>query len=132
MQGEKLILYADDTNVFVIDRSQEALKTKLSLVMKQLEIWFLKNDLIINSTKTVAMSFHLCCSKLAFKPHILIQNKEIKYKTEVKFFGLCITENLGWQTHIRFLCHSSSKTFFILKSVKKTLSSPILWNIYSV
>jgi len=64
IQGAKLILYADDTNVLVVDKN-EALQTKLSLVMKQLEIWFLKNDLIINTTKTVAMSFHLCHSKRA-------------------------------------------------------------------
>ena len=42
------------TNVLVVDKNEEALRTKLSLVMKQLEIWFLKNDLIINTTKTVA------------------------------------------------------------------------------
>jgi len=34
IQGTKLILYADGMNVLVVDRSQEALKTKLSLVMK--------------------------------------------------------------------------------------------------
>jgi hypothetical protein len=38
IQGAKLILYADDTNVLVIDRNEEAQQTKLSLVMKQLEI----------------------------------------------------------------------------------------------
>ena len=60
IQGAKLILYADDTNVVVVDKNEEALRTKLALVMKQMEIWFLKNDLIINTTKTVAMSLHLC------------------------------------------------------------------------
>ena len=55
IEGIKLILYVDDTNVLVVERIQEALQTKLPLVMKQLEIWFLTNDLIINITKTVAM-----------------------------------------------------------------------------
>jgi len=45
IQGAKLILYADDTNVLVVDKNEEALQTKLSLVMKQLENCFLKNDL---------------------------------------------------------------------------------------
>jgi len=103
IQGTKLILYADDTNVLVIDRSQEAIQTKLYLVMKQIEIWFLKNDFIKNITKIVAMSFHLCHSKLTYKPHILLHNKEIEYKYEVKFLSLCITENLSWRAHIRFL-----------------------------
>jgi hypothetical protein len=125
IQGAKLILYAEDTN-----RSQEALQTKLSLVMKQLKIWFSNNELIINTTKTVAMSFHLCQSKPTYKPHILLQNKEIEYKTEVKFLSLCITENLSWRAHIHYLCDSLSKIFFIIKSVKKILSSHVLWNIY--
>ena len=55
IEGIKLILYVDDTNVLVVERIQEALQTKLPLVMKQLEIWFLTNDLIINIIKTVAM-----------------------------------------------------------------------------
>ena len=73
IQGAKLILYADDTNVLVIDRSQEALQTKLSLVMKQLEIWFLKNDLIINIIKQL-----LCHS--TFVGQSLLINHTFHYK----------------------------------------------------
>jgi hypothetical protein len=130
IQGPKLILYADDTNVLVSDKNEKALQTKLSLVMKQLEIWFFKNDLIINTTKTVAMSFHLCHSKPPFKPFILLRNKEINYIPKAKFPGMCVTENLSWQTHICSLCHSLSKPFFIIKSVKNIPSSHVLWNIY--
>jgi hypothetical protein len=85
IQRAKLILYADDTSVFVIDRNEEALQIKLSSVMKRLENWFLKNGLFINTTKTAAMSFHLCLSKSPFKPCILIQNTEVAYMPEVKF-----------------------------------------------
>ena len=51
IQGPKLILYADDTNILITDRSPETLQTKLSLVVKQLEIWFLYNDLLITVPK---------------------------------------------------------------------------------
>ena len=71
--GAKLILYADDTNVLVIDRSQETLQTKLSLVMKQLEIQFLKNDLIINIIKQL-----LCHS--TFVGQSLLINHTFHYK----------------------------------------------------
>jgi len=43
-----------------------------------------------------------------------------------------ITENLSWHANICSLCHSLSKTFLIIKSVKSTLSSHVLWNIYFV
>jgi len=96
IQGAKLILYADDTNVLVVDRNEKDLQTTSSLVMTQLEIWFLKND-VITATKTVAMSFHLCSSNPPFKPHTLLLNKEIYYIPEVKFLGMCITEHLSWE-----------------------------------
>jgi hypothetical protein len=130
IQGAKLILYADDMNVLVVERNDEALQTKLSLVVKQLENWFLKNDLFINTTKTAAVSFHLCRSKPPFKPRFLFQNIEVKYMYEVKFLGMLITKNLSWHAHICSLYHSLSKTFIIIKYVKSTLSSHVRWNIY--
>jgi hypothetical protein len=111
----------------VVDRNEEALQTKLSLAMNQLEYCFLENDLFINTTETAAMSFHLCRSKLPFKPRILLRNTEVKYTPEVKFLGMRITENLSWRVDICCLCHSLSKTFFIFKSVKITVSNRVLW-----
>jgi hypothetical protein len=76
IQDAKLVLYADDTNILVTDYDRENLQAKLSSVMKQLEAWFLNNDLIVNTTETVAMSFHPSQSKPPYKPNIL-QNTEI-------------------------------------------------------
>ena len=105
----KLVLYADDTNMLVNGKGEEALQAKLSSFMKQLEVWFLKNNLIVNTTKTLHMSFHLCQSKPPYKPRILLQNTEIAYMSEVKFWRIHIMENLSWQAHICSLCHSLSK-----------------------
>jgi hypothetical protein len=66
IQDAKLVLYADDANILVTDYDRENLQAKLSSVMKQLEAWFLNNDLIVNTTETVAMSFHPSQSKLSF------------------------------------------------------------------
>jgi hypothetical protein len=49
---------------------------------------------------------------------------------EVKFLGIYIMENLSWLAHIRSLCHSLSKTYYMIKSLKNTLSTHMLWNIY--
>jgi hypothetical protein len=50
--------------------------------------------------------------------------------SEVKLLGMYITENLSWRAHIRFICHSLSKTYYIIISLKNTLSTHMLWNIY--
>ena len=41
-QGVNVVLYADDTNILVIDKEEEALQQKITLVMQQLELWFEK------------------------------------------------------------------------------------------
>ena len=81
----KLLLYADDTNILVVGKDEKDLQAKVSLVTKQLEVWFFNNDLIVNTNKTVAMTFQLCKLKPPCSPCIVIQNTEIAYKTEVKF-----------------------------------------------
>jgi hypothetical protein len=113
IQGAKLVLYADDTNVLVMDRNEEVLKSKLLSVMEQLESWFHKNDFVVNTTKTAAMSFYPGHSKPSFKPPIFIRNTEIHYKSKVNFLGMSNNENLSWHAHICSLCHSLRKTFFI-------------------
>jgi hypothetical protein len=41
-----------------------------------------------------------------------------------------ITENWSWQAHICSLCHSLSKTYYIIKFLTTILSNCMLWNIY--
>jgi hypothetical protein len=130
IQGAKLVLYADDTNVLVIERNEEVLKTKLLSVMEQLERWFHKNEFVVNTTKTAAVSFYLSHTKPSIKPPIFKRNTEIQYKSKVHLLGLRVNENLSWHAHICSLCHSLSRTFFMIKSVKNTLSNHALWNIY--
>ena len=81
----------------VVDKNEEALQATLYLVMKQLEVWFLKNDLIVNTTTTVAMLFHLCQLKPPYKPCVSLLNAENAYMSEVQFLGMYIMENLSWQ-----------------------------------
>ena len=125
----KLVLYADDTNILVTSKKEEELYTKISIVTKQLDAWLNKNDLVVNTVKTVAMAFHYRQST-SLKPIIYIQNSKISYKSEVKFLGIYIMENLNWQSHVKFLGSTLSKTYFMLRALKQTVSTSILWNIY--
>jgi len=40
IQEAKLVLHADDTNISVVDKHDEALQARLSSVMRQLGVWF--------------------------------------------------------------------------------------------
>ena len=91
-QGINFVLYADDTNILVVDKEEAVLQHKITLVMRQLEIWLSKNDLIVNIDKTCAISFHPYQKYHPIKPYITFKNNEIVYKSELKFLGLSITE----------------------------------------
>ena len=69
--------------------------------MTELEIWLNRNDLIINIGKTGIMSFHNRQVKFLIKPQVTLNKINLKYRTEVKFLGIYITETLKWDTHIQ-------------------------------
>jgi hypothetical protein len=56
--GNDFVLYADDTNILIVDTDETALQLKTTLVMKQVETWLNNNDLIVNIDKTWGIAFH--------------------------------------------------------------------------
>ena len=82
IQDAKLVLLAGDINTLIIDNNIDAVQARLNRVIKQLETWFLKNSLIVNTDKTFNKTCNLVMTKIVFK------NYEISYTIEVKFLEL--------------------------------------------
>ena len=124
-----LVLYADDTNILVTGSDEEELNNKISVVTHQLDEWLKYNELVVNSKKTVAISFQYR-KAMSLRPKIYIQNSMITYKSEVKFLGIIIMENLYWQSHIKTLSSALSKTYYMIRILKQSVSTHMLWNVY--
>jgi hypothetical protein len=77
-----MILNPDDTNILVECRDEDALKLKIASVMKQLEVLFLNNELILNIAKKAAMSFHSSHCRLHYEPLISYNNNDNYIKTK--------------------------------------------------
>jgi hypothetical protein len=82
--------------------------------MNHLESWFNKNELILNIRKSCALSFHPRQRERVCKPSIVYNDVEIPYKSDVKFLGINITENLRWNIHIKSICADLNKAYFII------------------
>jgi hypothetical protein len=130
IQGAKLVLFADDTNLLVTEKDECFLQHKVTEVMNEVEAWFQKNNLIINTGKTIAMSFHSKQMKHPSRPKVTFKNLGIAYKSELRFLGLCITENLKWDAHMRALSSKLCKVIYIIKSLKEIISSYMVKSIY--
>ena len=73
VEDGQLVLFVDDINLLIIERDENVLRYKVNKVMKKLEYWFQKNNLMINIGKTVAMSYHTKQSKCLMRPKLLIE-----------------------------------------------------------
>jgi hypothetical protein len=62
--------------------------------MEDLEIWFYKNNLTINTGKTITMSFHTKQKRDPLRPQVTFKNMDIACKSELTFLGVHFTENL--------------------------------------
>jgi hypothetical protein len=103
---------------------------KIDRVIAELELWFNRNDLIINVGKTGIMSFHNRQEKSPIKPQVSLNKSSSKYTAELKFLGIHIMETLKWNSHIQVLANNLSKVSFIIKSSKEILSPYMIINIY--
>jgi hypothetical protein len=127
----EVVLFADDTNILVIDKDINTLQGKINRVIIHLETWFLKNNLVINTDKTKAMLFQLNKLYVMTKPVITFKNTNITYTSQFKFLGVNITNNLKWSPHIQSLCLQLNKVCYIIKSLKDVVSSYIFRYILS-
>jgi hypothetical protein len=64
------------------------------------------------------------------KPSIFYNGAEIPYKLDVKLLGINITENLIWHTHIKSVCSSLSKAYFIIKTLKEAMNYNMIRLVY--
>jgi hypothetical protein len=106
------------------------LNDKITHLMKCLEIWFNKNELILNTRKSCALSFHPRQRETVCRPSIFYNGAEIPYKLDVKFLGINITENLIWHIRIKSVCSILSKVYFIIKTLKEAMSYNMIRSIY--
>jgi hypothetical protein len=114
-------MLADDISVLITDSAVCALQSKIDRVMAELEIWFNRNDLIMNVGKRGIMSFHNRQSKFLIKPQVSFNKLNLEYVPETKFLGINITETLKWNCHVQSLANQLSNVSFMIKSSKEIL-----------
>jgi hypothetical protein len=105
----KVVMFADDISVLILDSDARELQIKIDRVVKDLEIWLNRNDLVINTGKTGVMSFHNGQPHFLAKPLVTYNNTAVAYTFETKFLGIQITDSLKWHSHIQSLANKLSR-----------------------
>jgi hypothetical protein len=68
--------------------------------------------------------------RVPLRPQINFETLEITYKSEIRFLGIYITENLTFGTLVRFVRAKLCKIVYMIKTLNETLSPYMIRNIY--
>ena len=105
-------------NILISGQTIEEIEGKFNTLAEKLEIWVNTNGLALNLKKTNYMIFaNQKVSELPFKPTVC--DHEIERKTDARFLGIIINENLTWKNHILAIKAKMSRYVGILYELKK-------------
>ena len=96
----ELILFADDTNLFMSHKDPVCLAASLNYELNKLSTWFKANKLSLNLKKTNFMLFKPRQKRYHFPIQICINEQRIEQVKETVFLGVVLDEHLSWKPHI--------------------------------
>ena len=129
----KFVLFADDTNIFVTDKSEKIVYSKANMILESVSQYMLCNLLHINIKKCCYMHFKPRSRnpdiidnslKLQLGPNII---KRVK---ETKFLGVTIDDKLSWQPHIKNLNSKLKCEIGKLNAIKNLIPQELYENLY--
>ena len=123
--GCKFVLYADDTNIFIIEESRKEAIKKANIILESVRKYMLSNLLHINIDKCCYMHFAPISNKTTIDESeselddtIKIDGKMIREVQKVKFLGVIIDNKLTWTEHISHLQNKLKIAIGVIKRIK--------------
>ena len=103
----KFVIFADDTNIFVVDKSVQNLYRKANAIMNSVYNYMKCNLLHINVKKCCYIHFTPGNTKndesISNELILTLNNTVIKRVEETKFLGVIIDKYLNWKPHTAYL-----------------------------
>ena len=127
------VMFADDTNLFLANRSIQELFSIANKELNKISDWFTANKLSLNVTKTKFSLFHKASRKddIPLKlPILKINNHQIERVESIKFLGVLLDENLCWKDHIKYIENKIAKSIGLLYRAKPYLDKKSLIVLY--
>jgi len=125
----ELLLFADDTNVFLYDTDICQLSVRANSLKHSHNInRFKLNRLSVNVKKCNFILFTTRPITADYK--VSIDNSPLERVRQTKFLGVIINEKLTCDDHISLLCNQVSKNIGILRRIKNKIPVSLLRNLY--
>ena len=126
----ELILFVDDTNLFMSHKDPVYLAASLNSELNKLSTWFKANKLSLNLKKTNFMLFKPRQKRYHFPMQVCINEQRIEQVKETVFLGVVLDEHLSWKLHISQVARKISKSIGVINRARFFLPKPCLKTLY--
>uniref|UniRef100_A0A1B6EPB7 Reverse transcriptase domain-containing protein n=2 Tax=Cuerna arida TaxID=1464854 RepID=A0A1B6EPB7_9HEMI len=109
----KMVMYADDTVLLTANRNVDLLEVNTFIAFNMTQDYCMKNDLVLNESKTKQMTFGNKKSTVSEMPNLTAAD-------EIKHLGVILDENLSWNSHVANLCLKLGSALYAIKRIKAT------------
>ena len=136
------VLFADDTNIFIVGESEEQVYTKANIVLDEVYEYLIKNQLHINTSKSVYMHFRPCmnsderltCARTRVygsEKSLSLAGCKLKKVNKVKFLGVMIDDKLTWEPQIEHLKQKLNSSIVVIKRIKRFIPESEYLKLYN-
>ena len=125
----KVIMFADDTNIFISSRSLDDLYEQANEILLKLRRYIDANYLHINLKKSKYMCFRSKRAKLSTHS-LFYDNFQLEQVQTIKFLGVFISDTLTWDEHIKHLTRKLSRISGSLNKLVRCILKDIIRDIY--
>ena len=119
-------LYADDTTLYYIDKSQACIEQQLQTALHKLSEWCKENGMLINTTKTKVMLITTPQRRVNlnnYNFHLTYTNEALSVVTCEKILGVFIDNNLTWTNHTDAVAKKIVSNLWLLSRIKTYLTT---------
>ena len=126
----KPLLFADDTSICYASSDPIVLATVLNEALLNISTWMKANKLSVNIDKTNYIIFQPTQKKSTYEILLLLDDRLITQKKQIKFLGVLLDENLSWKPHINYVCKKVSKSIGVIYRARFNLSKSTKLSLY--
>ena len=119
-------LYADDTTLYYIDKSQACIEQQLQTALHKLSEWCKENGMLINTTKTKVTLITTPQRRVNlnnYNFHLTYTNEALSVVTCEKILGVFIDNNLTWTNHTDAVAKKIVSNLWLLSRIKTYLTT---------
>ena len=133
LQYSTNISFADDTNVFIVDKKLQALHEKGNIELENIDNWMIANELSVNTNKTNYILFQTPkyrLTKTVKNFQLKLRNNAIERVSSTRFLGVLIDENLSWKNHVDMIKKKMRAALGAVMRIRVYLSSKAMLCLY--